>query len=105
MNLNKENIERIASIAKALSHPTRVTILNFLSKENTCFFGDISEIIPASKATISQHLKELKNAGLITGEIMPPKSSYCINHEAWKEVKILFGSLIDTCIENNKCGC
>ena len=96
MNLNKENIERIASIAKALSHPTRVTILNFLAKESTCFFGDISEIIPASKATISQHLKELKNAELITGEIMPPKSSYCINQEALNEVRILFESLIDT---------
>ncbi len=105
MNLDKIEAEKIARIAKALAHPTRILILQFLANENSCYFGDISEIVPVSKATISQHLSELKNAGLIIGEIVPPKSMYCIDREAWKEVNLLFSSLIDSCSNEKKCGC
>ncbi len=105
MNLDKEKAERVARIAKALAHPTRVLILQFLANENSCYFGDISEIVPVSNATISQHLSELKNSGLIIGEIVPPKSMYCIDREAWQEVKELFGSLIDSCCIDKRCGC
>ncbi len=104
-NIDKDRAERIARIAKALAHPTRVLILQFLAGENSCYFGDISEIVPVSNATISQHLSELKNAGLIHGEIVPPKSSYCINREAWAEVGELFGGLIAECQDKKNCGC
>lgn len=105
MGKNKDNAEKIARLAKALAHPTRIMILHFLAKQESCFFGDISEIVAVSKATMSQHLSELKNAGLIIGEVLPPKSVYCIDRKAWGEVKELFGSLIEACCEEKKCGC
>lgn len=73
--------ERLARYAKAMGHPTRVPILNFLAQRNECFFGDIHEVLPIAKATVSQHLSELKEAGLIQGTIDPPKVKYCINPE------------------------
>lgn len=75
--------KRIARFAKALSHPTRIAILRFLAKRNSCYFGAINEELPIAKATVSQHLKELKNAGLIQGEIEAPKVKYCINRANW----------------------
>lgn len=85
------NDELIARFAKAIGHPHRVSILNFLAGLDTCFFGDIHEILPISKATVSQHLKELKNAGLIQGEIETPKVRYCINRENWELARTVFG--------------
>ena len=61
------DLVQLARYAKAMSHPTRLSILLFLSKQNSCFFGDIHEELPIAKATVSQHLKELKDAGLIQG--------------------------------------
>ena len=61
--------EQLARFAKAMGHPARVAILEFLAGQSCCFFGDIHEVLPISKATVSQHLKELKDAGLIQGEI------------------------------------
>jgi ArsR family transcriptional regulator len=82
---------QIAKIAKALSHPVRVYILQKLSKMNSCCYsGDLVEEVPISRSTLSQHLKELKYAGLIQGEINPPYIKYCINRENWEKVKILF---------------
>lgn len=75
--------EQLARFAKAMGHPARIAILDFLAKQNCCFFGDIHEVLPISKATVSQHLKELKDAGLIQGSIEPPKVRYCINPENW----------------------
>jgi len=85
-----EEQERIAKIAKALGHPARVAILEFLSNQDSCFFGNIYDVLPISKATVSQHLKELKNAELIKGEIEPPKVRYCINRENWELAKKRF---------------
>ena len=68
--------ERIARYAKAMGHPARMAILQFLAGRETCFFGDIHEELPIAKATVSQHLKELKEAGLIQGEIEAPKVEY-----------------------------
>ncbi|MDR1919391.1 MAG: metalloregulator ArsR/SmtB family transcription factor, partial [Tannerellaceae bacterium] len=62
----------LARYAKALSHPARILILRFLSKQTCCYCGDIVEVFPIAQSTVSQHLKELKNAGLIQGEIKPP---------------------------------
>lgn len=84
------NDEIVARLAKAIGHPHRVSILNFLAGLDTCFFGDIHEILPISKATVSQHLKELKNAGLIQGEIETPKVRYCINRENWEIARSVF---------------
>ena len=82
--------EQIARFAKAMGHPARMAILEFLAKQDCCFFGDIHEELPIAKATVSQHLKELKEAGLIQGEIETPKVKYCINRENWKIASMLF---------------
>ena len=68
--------EQIARFAKAMGHPARMAILAFLANQESCFFGDIHEVLPIAKATVSQHLKELKEAGLIQGEIETPKVRY-----------------------------
>lgn len=85
---------RTARIAKAIGHPVRVYILQLLAKQSCCYSGDISEILPIAKSTLSQHLKELKDAGLIQGEIDPPKIKYCLNQDAWMEAKELFSDLL-----------
>lgn len=81
---------RLARFAKAMGHPARMAILEFLSRQKCCFFGDINEELPISKATVSQHLKELKESGLIQGNIEPPKVRYCLNKENWELAKTLF---------------
>lgn len=89
-----EESVRIAKIAKALSHPARVHILRKLSGMNSCCYsGDLVEELPIGRSTLSQHLKELKFAGLIQGEINPPYIKYCINRMNWEEAKILLGNL------------
>lgn len=90
--------EQLARFAKALGHPARVAIIEFLIKQNSCFFGDIHEVLPISKATVSQHLKELKDAGLIQGEIETPKVKYCINRESWKIASTLFAGFFGQCV-------
>ena len=75
---------RIARYAKALSHPARVAILNLLIAKQTCICGDIVEELPLSQSTVSQHLKELKEAGLIKGDIEGAKVCYCIDEKEWK---------------------
>lgn len=97
--------ERMARIAKALGHPTRVAIMSFLARQKECFFGEIHEVLNVSKATVSQHLSELKEAGLIQGTIEPPKVRYCINNENWEEAKKLFLDFFEENLltQNNKC--
>ena len=85
--------EQTARFAKALAHPVRLTILKYLSNESCCFTTDLVEVLPLAQSTISQHLKELKEAGLIQGEIDPPKIKYCINQENWLKAKDLFESI------------
>ncbi len=95
--------ELIARIAKAIGHPTRVTILVFLASQDSCYFGDIHEELPIAKATVSQHLKELREAGLIQGEIEAPKVKYCINKENWEIARRLFTNLFNTHVEEGAC--
>ena len=85
-----EKQKKLARYAKALSHPIRIYILEFLSTKNCCFSGELDKILPIARSTLSQHLKELKNAGLIQGNIEYPKIRYCINTENWNEVKKIF---------------
>ncbi len=82
--------EKLARYAKALGHPARVFILKFLENCNGCFVGNIVDELPMAQSTVSQHLKELKDAGLIQGTITPPKVRYCINKQNWEEAKGLF---------------
>ena len=86
----KDESKQLARFAKALGHPTRIAILKHLENQSCCFTGDLVDIFPLAQSTISQHLKELKNAGLIQGEVNPPKIKYCINKENWKTAKDLF---------------
>jgi DNA-binding transcriptional ArsR family regulator len=74
---------RVAGYAKALAHPARVAILRILSKRQACVCGDIVEELPLSQSTVSQHLKELKAAGLIKGEIEGPRVCYCLDEKEW----------------------
>ncbi|MDZ7615046.1 MAG: metalloregulator ArsR/SmtB family transcription factor [Flavobacteriaceae bacterium] len=85
-----QDTESLAKFAKALAHPTRIAILKQLENQSCCFTGDLVDVLPLAQSTISQHLKELKNAGLIQGELKPPKIKYCINQENWNRAKNLF---------------
>lgn len=87
--------EDLARFAKALGHPTRIKILTHLENQSCCFTGDLMEVIPLAQSTISQHLKELKDAGLIKGEVNPPKIKYCIHQENWDKAKQLFNNFFD----------
>ena len=86
--------KRMARYAKAMGHPIRIYVLELLSKQTCCYSGDLTEELPIVKSTLSQHLKELKNAGLIQGEIEAPKIKYCINKENWKEAQELFKAFL-----------
>jgi len=88
-----EKQKKLARYAKAMGHPIRMYVLQLLSSQSCCYSGDITEDLPIAKSTLSQHLKELKNAGLIQGETEAPKIRYCLNNENWKEAKALFAEL------------
>jgi len=81
---------KAARYAKAMGHPIRMYVLELLSNQSCCYSGDLSDELPIAKSTLSQHLKELKDAGLIQGEIEAPRVKYCINKENWKEAQLLF---------------
>ena len=85
----------IARFAKAMGHPIRIYVLELLSKQKCCYSGDLTEVLPIAKSTLSQHLKELKDAGLIQGEIEAPKIKYCLNQENWKLAQGLFNKLLN----------
>jgi len=92
----QKETEELAFIAKALGHPTRIEILNYLNSQSCCFTGDLVEVFPLAQSTISQHLKELKKAGLIQGELKPPKIKYCINMQKWNMAKTLFNNFFNS---------
>jgi ArsR family transcriptional regulator, arsenate/arsenite/antimonite-responsive transcriptional repressor len=83
---------QMARFAKALSHPARIAILKLLASMDTCFCGEIVEELPIAQATVSQHLKELRDSGLVQGCIEPPKIRYCIEPEAWKKAQAIFSN-------------
>lgn len=97
--------EQIARFAKAMGHPARIAILNFLARRNECYFGNIHEVLPIAKATVSQHLSELKDAGLIQGTIEPPKVKYCIDPDNWYLAKKLFSEFLEDCCPKEKNSC
>ena len=90
----KEN--KLAKYAKALAHPARVSILNLLASKHTCVCGDIVDELPLSQSTVSQHLKELKEAGLIKGTIEGTTVCYCIDEKEWKAAQAWLNQLFDS---------
>ena len=97
----KEN--KIAMYAKALAHPARVAILQLLLKKQSCICGDIVEELPLSQSTVSQHLKELKSAGLIKGDIDGVKTCYCIDEKEWAQAKLYLSSLLNSVVIDKNC--
>ena len=94
----------LAKYAKALAHPARVAILRILLERRACICGDIVEELPLSQSTVSQHLKELKNVGLIQGTIEGTSVCYCINPTVWNNYKKLFAEFFkETSLLNNCC--
>jgi DNA-binding transcriptional ArsR family regulator len=99
--MNKEEVisedqKVLARFAKAMGHPIRMYVLELLSKQTCCYSGDLTEDLPIAKSTLSQHLKELKDAGLIKGEIEAPKIKYCLDQENWKLAGELFKKFLNT---------
>ena len=90
-----EEQKKFARWSKAMGHPTRMFIIELLSRQTCCYSGDLTEVLPIAKSTLSQHLKELKDAGLIQGEIEAPKIKYCLNRKNWNEAKTLMKKMFD----------
>ena len=94
---------KISKYAKALSHPARVAILNILIKKQACVCGDIVDELPLSQSTVSQHLKELKESGLIKGDIEGVKVCYCIDEKEWENAKTYLTNLFSAYNMHKKC--
>lgn len=97
--------QSLAAFAKALSHPARIAILGVLARNNECMCGQIVEFLPLAQSTVSQHLKELKTAGLITGETDGPRSCYCINWKAFEKFNAEFNTLFANLKQRNEKAC
>ena len=96
----------LADFAKALAHPARIAILKILARKNECICGEIVDVLPLAQSTVSQHLKELKSAGLVTGETDGPRSCYCINWKAFEKFNTEFNFLFsDLRLKNEKACC
>jgi DNA-binding transcriptional ArsR family regulator len=93
----------LASLTKALGHPARIAIIQFLIKRKSCVCGDIVDELPLSQSTVSQHLSELKKAGLIKGDIEGPSVCYCIDEKAWSKAQKLVGGLFQSFEPVNCC--
>lgn len=94
---------KIAKYAKALAHPARIAILQLLIKKQSCICGDIVDELPLSQSTVSQHLKELKEAGLIKGDIDGVKVCYCIDEKEWESAKTYLNTFLSSFTSKNKC--
>ena len=94
----------IATLAKALAHPARVAIIDYLLKVDACICGDIVNEIPLAQPTVSQHLKELKNAGIIKGDIEGNTICYCIDEKAFEKLQNYFSGIVAK-LEKKKTNC
>lgn len=97
--------KELGLFAKGLAHPARIVILRYLAEKQTCICGDIVEELPLSQSTVSQHLKELKQCGLIKGDVDGPRVCYCINEENWQKARELFQHFFETPIQGEDCNC
>lgn len=96
--------QQVATIAKALGHPARVAILQLLAQRRSCVCGELVLELPISQSTVSQHLKELKAAGLVQGDIDGPRVCYCINPAGWARARQLLGDLL-VALPASSCAC
>jgi predicted transcriptional regulator len=94
---------KLALLAKALAHPARIAILQYLMQQKSCVCGDIVDELPLAQATVSQHLKELKAVGIIQGEIEGTKTCYCISPEGWNMLKGYFEEFLNTYQAQQQC--
>ena len=94
---------RLATILKALAHPARIAILQYILKQNTCICNDLVNEVGLAQATISQHLKELKNIGIIKGNIEGTSICYCINEDVWNEIKTELNLFFVDIVKIEKC--
>lgn len=94
---------KTARYAKAFAHPARVAILKLLAKKNACVCGDIVDELPLSQSTVSQHLKELKEIGLVQGDIEGAKVCYCIDRKEWNTAKKVLNSIFDSYTDPKDC--
>jgi DNA-binding transcriptional ArsR family regulator len=101
--LFKKRQNRVAALAKAFDHPARVAILEYLLANRTCITNDLVNELPLSQSTISQHLKELKQIGIIKGEVEGPKLNYCIDEEVWEEARDVFINFFAKYVPKNCC--
>lgn len=104
-NLFTEEQNQLAKVAKAFANPARVAILHYLLRANACINGDLVQELGLAQATISQHLRELKEIDLVQGTIEGASVSYCINPQKWAEVKQLFTGLFDQLPVDNQDNC
>jgi DNA-binding transcriptional ArsR family regulator len=93
--------QELAELAKALAHPARIAILKELAQRQSCICGEIVEVLPLAQSTVSQHLKELLQAGLIKGTVDGAKSCYCINYDTFRRFETVLNSFIH--LVDNKC--
>lgn len=110
MGVTKSNLftaeqNELAQLAKAFAHPARVAIMQHLVKTQACINGDLVQELGLAQATISQHLRELKEVGIIQGTIEGVSVSYCINPTKWEQIKQIFNGLFDTysCSPESNC--
>ena len=101
--LFKKRQNKTAALAKAFDHPARVAILEYILDNNTCICNDLVDVLPLSQSTITQHLKELKEIGIIKGEVEGPKVNYCIDENVWEEAKDIFMNMFSKYIKKNDC--
>ena len=95
IELFEEVLQQRANLFKALAHPARLQILQFLAETKTCISGDISEELPLSRTTVNQHLKELKDAGLIQGHVEGVKTNYCLDYEKVEQMKKIVAAFLN----------
>lgn len=103
--LFEDRQNKMAALAKALGHPARLAILEYIIDHRTCICNDLVGELPLSQSTITQHLRELKQTGLIKGEIEGPRVNYCINEKVWNEAKDMLSSLFARFVSDNDCNC
>lgn len=95
--------QELAELAKALAHPARIAILKELARRNTCICGEIVEVLPLAQSTVSQHLKELQQAGLIQGTVEGAKSCYCINRATFQKFERMLESFFVSTTASQSC--
>ncbi|MCC5942585.1 MAG: winged helix-turn-helix transcriptional regulator [Balneolaceae bacterium] len=105
IDISQSNIKRTAELAKALGHPARIAILKLLSERDSCVCGDITDQLPLAQSTVSQHLKALKSAGLIQGNVEGVRTCYCLDPKGINELTELLAGFSQNLVTNYQNNC